>query len=192
MQDVLIAAIPPIVAALLAAAGVWLRRRSYAQGTERAGDEARARIAVITSVLDAYRNDPGHDHSQEVQRLMTDLGDAYAQMHAAEEAATRERQGGGTESVARAILLLDRRPSTVTAWVLQALYYLSLAWVLLWLAAAVLFGASIAFAGEDSFGVRLAMSFGITVLALAIGLAPALVLYLLVRMSGSASTRARA
>ena len=190
MQDVLIAAIPPIVAALLAAAGFWLRRRSYAQSSERAAADARSRIAVITSVLDAYRSDPTHDHDAEQQQLMKDLGEAYRQMYAVEAAAKRDRSGWGMAPLARAVLLLDRRPATTTAGVVQALYYLSLAWVLLWLAAAVLFGSAIAFTEtQESFAVRLATSLGFTVLALAIGLAPALVLYLVVRMSGAASSQ---
>lgn len=187
MQDVLVAATPPIVAAVVAAAGVWLRRRSQAHSGERAVEEARSRIAVITSVLDVYRIDP--TRGQEQQQLMKDLDEAYRQMYAVEEAAKRETSGAGMTPLARAVLLLDRRPSTAAARAVQALYYVSLAWVLLWLAAAVLFGLGIAFTDtQDSFGVRFAMSLGITVLALAIGLAPAFVLYLVVRMSTGAPT----
>lgn len=190
MQDVLVAATPPIVAALLAAAGVWLRRRSQAHSGERAVEEARSRIAVITSVLDVYRNDP--TRGQEQQQLMKDLDEAYRQMYAVQEAAKRETSGAGMAPLARAVLLLDRRPSTATARAVQALYYVSLAWVLLWLAAAVLFGLGIAFMEtQDSFGLRFATSLGITVLALAIGLAPALFLYLVVRMSGGSHHPAR-
>ena len=187
MQDIVVAATPPIVAALLAAAGVWMRRRSQAHSGERAVEEARSRIAVITSVLEVYRNDP--TRVQERQQLMKDLDEAYRKMYAVEEAAKRGRDGAGIVPLARSLLLLDRRPSTVTARVAQALYYVSLAWVLLWLAAAVLFGLAIAFTDtQGSFGVRFVMSLGITVLALAIGLAPALVLYLVVRMSGDTPT----
>jgi hypothetical protein len=184
MQDVLVAATPPIVTALLAAAGVWLRRRSQTRSGQRALEDARSRIAVITSVLEAYRADPSGDHGQQEQQLMRDLSEAYRQMYAV-EAAHREGSGGGITALARAVLLLDRQPSTATARAVQALYYVSLAWVLLWLAGAILFGLGIAFAeSQDSFGVQFAMSLGITVLALAIGLAPALVLHLIFRMSG--------
>jgi hypothetical protein len=187
MQDLLVAATPPIVAALLAATGVWLRRRRQAHSGERAVEEARSRIAVITSVLDVYRNDPTRGREQ--QQLMKDLDEAYGQMYAVQEAAKRETSGAGIGPLVRAVLLLDWRPSTATARAVQALYYLSLAWVLLWLAAAVLFGLGIAFMeSPDSVGVRFAMSLGITVLALAIGLAPAFVLYLVVRTSGGGST----
>jgi hypothetical protein len=164
-----------------------MRRRSQAQSGERAIEEARSRIAVITSVLEVYRNDP--TRAEERQQPMKDLDDAYRQMYAVEEATKRERAGAGIAPLARSVLLLDRRPSTVAARVAQVLYYVSLSWVLLWLAAAVLFGLGIAFTEtQDSFGVRFVMSLGITVLALAIGLAPALVLYLVVRMSGDAPT----
>jgi hypothetical protein len=187
MQDVLVAATPPIVAALLAAVGVWLRRRSQAHSGERAIEEARSRIAVITAVLEAYRDDP--TRGQERQQLMKDLDEAYRQMYAVEKAARRDGGGARMTPLARTVLMLDRRPSTVPAKIVQGLYYVSLAWVLLWLAAAVLFGFAIAFAeSQDSFGVRVATSLGITVLSLVIGLAPALVLYLVARMSGGAPT----
>lgn len=192
MQDVLVAATPPIVAALLAAAGVWLRRRSHVHSGERAVEEARSRIGVITSVLEVYRNSPAgdHDNDQEQQRLMNDLDEAYRQMYAVEADAERERSSAEMARLVRAVLMLDRRPSTAMSRAAQALYYVSLAWVLLWLAAAIMFGLAIAFTeSPDSFGVRLAMSFGITVLAMAIGLAPTLVLYLVVRMSAGTPTR---
>jgi hypothetical protein len=150
-------------------------------------EEVRSRIAVITSVLDVYRNDP--TRGQEQQQLMKDLDEAYRQMYAVQEAAKRATGVAGMAPLARAVLLLDRRPSTTAAKVVQALYYVSLAWVLLWLAAAVLFGLLIAFTEtQDSLSVRFGMSLGITVLALAIGLAPAFVLHLVVRMSAGAPT----
>ena len=187
MQDVLVAATPPVVTALLAVAGVWLRRRSSAQSGARAVEEARSRITVITTMLDIYRNDPARGREQ--QQLMKDLDEAYRHMYSAQQATIRQASGGGLAPVGRAVLLLDRRPTTATAKVAWALYYLSLAWVLLWLAAALMFGLGIAFLDTpDSFGLRLAMSFGITVLALAIGLAPAVALHLLARMLAEPST----
>jgi hypothetical protein len=187
MQDLLVAATPPIVTALLAAAGVWLRRRTQAHSGTRAVEESRSRVALITSMLDAYGDDP--TRAAERERLMSELDQAYQQMQAGREAATRDRGGTGLTPLAREVLLLDRRPVKVLSVAVQALYYVSLAWVLLWLAAAVMFGLGIAvMESQDSFGMRLAMSLGITLLALAIGLAPAVVLHLLARMSAGVPT----
>ena len=193
MQDVLIAAIPPLVTAILAAAGVWLRGRSRAHRTARRVEAARSRIAVITSVLDVYPNGSTHDHDAAKQQLLRDLDVAYQEMRVAEETARREKAGGGAASLTRAVLLLDRQAPTIVSRAALALYYLSLAWTLLWLAAAVMFGLGTAFLeSEDSFGARLATSLGITVLALAIGLAPAIVLHLVARMTAGGSDRATA
>lgn len=191
MQDVLIAATPPIVTAILAAAGVWLRSRTRAQRSARAVEAARSKIAVITSVLDVYPSDPAHDHDEAKEQLLRDLDAAYQELRLATQTARREKTGGGVASLTRTVLLLDLPASTVVARAAMVLYYLSLAWTLLWLAAAVMFGLGIAFMdSEDSFGSRLAASFGITVLALAIGLAPAVVLHLVARMAAGGSDRA--
>lgn len=181
MLDFLVAATPPVVTALLAALGVWLRRRFHDRGGQRAAEDARARISLITSMLDAYRGDPTRSHAVEEEQLLADLAEAYRRLTAA-EATARPRRGRDVSATAATLLLLDRRATSAAAKVFQVLYYLSLAWALLWLAAAVLFGLAIAF-GDDqgSFGVRLASSFGVTVLALAVGLAPSLVLLLLAR-----------
>jgi hypothetical protein len=184
MQDVLVAATPPIVAALLAAAGVWLRNRSGAQRSARNVEQARSRIAVITSVLDAYTADPTGTHAEARDQLFADLRDAYQQVRGAEQAAQREADRDGATDLTRAVLLLDSRPATLLARVAQVVYYLSLAWALLWLAAAMMFGLVGAVAEtEETLGTRLATSFGITVLALAIGLAPAVVLHLVARLA---------
>jgi hypothetical protein len=187
MQDVLVAATPPIVTALLAAAGVWLRRRAQARSGIRAVEEAQSRITVIISMLDAYRDDP--TRAREREQLMKELDGAYQQMHAGREAATQGSNGLDLGSLAREVLLLDRRPRGIVSGTVQALYYVSLAWVLLWLAASVLFGLGIALMeSPESFGTQLATSLGITLLGLAIGLAPAFVLHLLARMSSGAPT----
>lgn len=184
MQDVLVAATPTIVAALLAAAGVWLRNRSGAQRSARNVEQARSRIAVITSVLDAYTADPTGAHAEARDQLFADLRDAYQQVRGAEQAAQREADLDGATDLTRAVLLLDSRPATLLARVAQVVYYLSLAWALLWLAAAMMFGLVGAVAEtEETLGTRLATSFGITVLALAIGLAPAVVLHLVARLA---------
>ena len=186
MQDVLVAATPPIVAALLAAAGVWLRNRSGAQRSARNVEQARSRIAVITSVLDAYTADPTGAHAEARDQLFADLRDAYQQVRGAEQAAQREADRDGATDLTRAVLLLDSRPATLLARVAQVVYYLSLAWALLWLAAAMMFGLVGAVAEtEETLGTRLATSFGITVLALAIGLAPAVVLHLVARLAAA-------
>ena len=189
MQDILIAAIPPIVTAVLAAAGIWLRSRSRAQRTARGVAEARSRIAVITSMLDAYAGDPTRNHDEVKQQLLQDLDVAYRQMRGAEEAAQQEKTGGGVAALTRVVLLLDLPASTIAVKSALALYYLSLAWTLLWLAAAVMFGLIMALDTQGSFGSRLASSLGITVLALAIGLAPAVVLHLVARMSAGSGGR---
>jgi hypothetical protein len=184
MQDVLVAATPTIVAAILAAAGVWLRNRSGAQRSARRVEQARSRIAVITSVLDAYSADPSGPHAAAKDQLFADLYDAYQQVRGAEQAAQREADRDGATDLTRAVLLLDSRPATLLARVAQVVYYLSLAWALLWLAAAIMFGLIGAVAQtEETLGTRLATSFGITVLALAIGLSPAVVLHLVARLA---------
>lgn len=184
MQDVLVAATPTIVAAILAAAGVWLRNRSGAQRSARRVEQARSRLAVIISVLGAYAADPTGAHAEAKDQLFADLHDAYQQVRGAEQAARREDGRDGLTDLTRTVLLLDSRPSTLPARVAQVVYYLSLAWTLLWLAAAIMFGLIGAVAQtEETFGTRLATSFGITVLALAIGLAPAVVLHLVARLA---------
>ena len=78
------------------------------------------------------------------------------------------------------VLLWNASPSTRTAQAVRILYYVSLGWLALWLAAAILFGLAIAFTNTgESFGYRLSLSIGITVLCLFIGLTPALVLRLI-------------
>lgn len=144
---------------------------------------------MITSMLDAYAGDPSRNHDEVKQQLLQDLDAAYRQMRGAEEAAQRERTAGGVATLARAVLLLDLPASTIVARAALALYYLSLAWTLLWLAAAVMFGLIIALDTQGSFGSRLASSLGITVLALAIGLAPAIVLHLVARMAAGSGDR---
>lgn len=190
MQDILIAATPPIVTAILAAAGVWLRSRTGAHRAARRVEAARSRIVAITSVLDAYAGDPTRDHDEAKEQLLRDLDAAYQQMRVAEEAAQRERARGGVASLTRAVLLLDQDASTGVAKAALVLYYVSMAWVLLWLAAAAMFGLAIAFMDtEDSFGARFASSLGITVLSLAIGLAPAVVLHLVARLAAGGTGR---
>jgi hypothetical protein len=97
-------------------------------------------------------------------------------------------RGGTTDLPAvrrlvEAVLTLHLRPATWPARILGIVYYLSLAWLLLWLAAAVLFGVTIAVVDDPSmsFLSRMGMSAGIFMLCLAIGAAPPLVLYLVYR-----------
>jgi hypothetical protein len=184
MQDLLIAATPPFVAAVLAAAGVWLRARSGTQRSARRVEEARAKIAVIKSVLDAHAGEVNGSHDDTREMLMADLDAAYRQMRVFEEVAQRDRAHGRAPDLARAVLLTDHHPRTFVAWSAYVLYYLSLAWALLWLATAIMFGLIGAFADtQESFGTRIATATGITVLALAIGLGPAIVLHLLARLA---------
>jgi hypothetical protein len=184
MQDLLIAATPPFVAAVLAAAGVWLRARSGTHRDARRVEEARAKIAVIRSVLDAHAGDANGSHDDTRQMLMADLDAAYREMRVFEEVAQRDEARGRASDLARAVLLMDRQPRTVVARSAYVLYYLSLAWALLWLAAAIMFGLAGAFTDtQESFGTRIATATGITVLALAVGLGPAIVLHLLARLA---------
>jgi hypothetical protein len=192
MQDLLVAATPPIVAAVLAAAGVWLRARSSTQRRVRRVEEARARIAVIRSVLDAYADDPSGRHDDTREMLMADLDAAYRQMHVVEEAAEQDHARGRAADLARTVLLMDHQPRTMVARATWVLYYLSLAWALLWLATAVMFGLVGAFVDtQQSFASRVATAMGITVLALAIGLAPAIVLHLVARLAAGDGRDAR-
>jgi hypothetical protein len=184
MQDLLVAATPPIVAALLAAAGVWLRARSSTQRSARRVADAQARISTITSLLAAYDGDPSGSHEATKEMLRRDLDAAYADLRLAMDGARQDRDRVRSAGLLRAVLLTDRRPRTVVAWVAWVLYYLSLAWALLWLAAAILFGLAGAVGDTGQpFGTRIAFAVGITVLMLAIGLAPAMVLHLLARLA---------
>jgi hypothetical protein len=192
MQDLLIAATPPIVTAVLAAAGVWLRARSSTQRRARRMNEAQARIALITSLLDAHGDDPTTLNEDTKKIMLDDLDAAFREMHALGEAAQQDHDHVTAADLARTVLLLDHQPRTIVAWVAWVLYYLSLAWALLWLAAAIMFGLFGAFAdSEQPFGARLATAMGITVLALAVGLAPSIVLHLVARLTAGYGRAAR-
>ncbi|WP_107773690.1 hypothetical protein [Nocardioides sediminis] len=192
MQDLLIAATPPIVAAVLAAAGVWLRARSGTQRSARRVSAAQARIGTITSMLAAYGDDTSDSHEATKEMLRRELDAAYAELRLATEDAQQDEDRGRSADLLRAVLLMDHQPGTVVARVAWVLYYLSLAWALLWFAAAILFGLAGAVADSgESFGARMAMAMGITVLALAIGLAPAIVLHLVARLAAGGGRAAR-
>jgi hypothetical protein len=191
-MDLLVAATPPIVAAVLAAAGVWLRARSSTQRSAQRLMEAQTRIAVIRSLLDAYADDPSGSHDDTRKILMADLDAAYRQMHVVEEATQQDKAGLGAADLARTVLLTNHHPRTIVARATWVLYYLSLAWALLWLATAIMFGLVGAFVDtQQSFASRMATAMGITVLALAIGLAPAVVLHLVARLAAGDGRDAR-
>lgn len=187
MENILVAATPAIVAALLAALGVWVRRRSRADRARRALEEARSRIAVISSWLDAHRAlDMAGEHPDARRRALDDLERAYTLVRAAELAVERQHEAWTFKPLIAAAFLIDARPASALSKTLQILYYVSLAWACLWLAAALMFGLGIAFTDTSgSFGEQLAFSFGITLLCLAVGLVPSLILFLIFRASTS-------
>jgi hypothetical protein len=140
---------------------------------------------VISAWLSAHRDlDPSGEHEQARRQALADLEKTYERITQAETIAAREHNESSLSLIARTVLLLDSRPPSAVARTVMILYYVSLAWVVLWVAAAFLFGLGVAVTDPSgSFGERLAFSFGITVLCLAVGLAPALLLFLLYRMS---------
>jgi hypothetical protein len=118
-------------------------------------------------------------------RALADLDRAYALIAWTQEAARREQGVSGFGALVNTIFLLDTHPSSAVAKTVRVLYYVSLAWVALWVAAALMFGVAGAALEipetSSSLALRLAIAFGISVLCLAVGLSPALVLYLIDR-----------
>ena len=197
MEAIVIAAIGPLLTAGLAALGFVLRRRLHEHDLktrhERAVARATAQITALEHLLRVYEAAAEPAEREPVRRQVlagldqarADLEHAYAALRGAGVTAPR---GGTTDLPAvrrlvEAVLMLHLRPATWPARILGIVYYLSLAWLLLWLAAAVLFGVTIAVLDDPSmsFLSRMGMSAGIFMLCLAIGAAPPLVLYLVYR-----------
>ncbi|HZO66300.1 MAG TPA: hypothetical protein VFB74_14965 [Kribbellaceae bacterium] len=184
MEAILVAATPTIVAALLASLGVWLKRRSRRSRADAARTEARERIAVIKAWLDAHQAlAPSAENSEARHRALADLESTYDMLATTEERAKHDSEALRIMPLLKAALLLNSTPPSIPARLVLIVYYVSLGWFVLWVAAAVLFGVGVAAMDDPASALaeQLAFAFGITVLSLAIGLAPALLLYLIYR-----------
>ena len=197
MEAIVVAAIGPLLTVGLAALGFVLRRRLHEHDLktrhERAVARATAQITALEHLLRVYEAAAEPAEREPVRRqVLAGLDQARAERARVRRTA---RAGGvpaprvGTTDLpavrrlVEAVLMLHLRPATWPARILGIVYYLSLAWLLLWLAAAVLFGVTIAVVDDPSmsFLSRMGMSAGIFMLCLAIGAAPPLVLYLVYR-----------
>ena len=184
MEAILVAATPTIVAAFLASLGVWLKRRSRRSRADAARIEARERIAVIKAWLDAHQAlAPSAEHSAARRRALADLESTYELLATTEERAKHDSDTLRIVPLMKAALMLNSTPSSVPARIVLTIYYVSLVWLVLWVAAAVLFGVGIAAMDTpaNTLAEQLAFAFGITVLSLAVGVAPSLLLYLIYR-----------
>jgi hypothetical protein len=198
MEAIVVAAIGPLLTAGLAALGFVLSRRLHEHDLntrhERAVARATAQITALEQLLRVYEAAAEPAERETVRRQVlagleqarADLEHAYAALRGAGDVTAP--RGGTTDLPAvrrlvEAVLMLHLRPATWPARILGIVYYVSLAWLLLWLAAAVLFGVTIAVMDDPSmsFLSRMGMSAGIFMLCLAIGAAPPLVLYLVYR-----------
>ncbi|HZC98649.1 MAG TPA: hypothetical protein VFA46_00140 [Actinomycetes bacterium] len=183
MDAVIAAAIGPIVTALLAALGFWFReirqRRNRQQAYRQALDQAREQVAFIEDWLRTYQQLASPEqHEQARQRALTDLQQTYAHVDQALVAVRSPRQPVAVRSVFAKLLLLRSRPRTTAARVLGVLYYVALAWFLLWVSFGVLMGLlTPATSTSQSLLTDIGMALGLFLLALTIGVAPALPLY---------------
>jgi hypothetical protein len=123
------------------------------------------------------------------QRALTDLHRAYAVVDQTLAAVQAPKQPVNVQHVLSRLLLLQPL-RTKTAKILRIVFNLSLAWLLFWVSAAVLFGAGIAASSTNSLLADAFMGLGIFVLCLAIGVAPALPLYWLLLASDRAGSAA--
>jgi hypothetical protein len=145
VDAVLAAAIGPLVTALLAALGFWLReirhRRNREQAYRQALDQAREQVDFIESWQRTYQQLASPEqHEQARQRALADLQQTYARVDQTLVAVRSHREPRTARSVVAQLLLLESRPHTTAARVLGALYYVALAWFLLWVGAGVLMG----------------------------------------------------
>jgi hypothetical protein len=149
---------------------------------------AREQVSFIEDWLRAYQQLASPEMQAEArQRALTDLHRAYAVVDQTLAAVQTPKQPVNVRHVLSRLLLLQPL-RTKTAKILRIVFYLSLAWLLLWVSAAVLFGAGIAASSTDSLLADAFVGLGIFVLCLAIGVAPALPLYWLVLASDRAGS----
>jgi hypothetical protein len=182
-MEVLVAAIPPTLAALFAALGLRAQQRNRRNRRSAELAEARDRISAIQAWLETFEALTGKSEAApERIRALADLQVAYDLIARTEEETRNERATSTLQVAAEAVLLLDVRSRSRTATILQIVYYVSLVWTTIWLAAALMFGVVIAVSDpEETLSQRVGFSLGISVLCLAIGIAPAFLLNLVYR-----------
>ena len=180
MGAVIVAATGPLVTALLAALGFWLRdirqRRNREQAYRQALDQAREQVDFIEGWLRTYQQLASPEqHEQARQRTLADLQQTYARVDQALVAVRSHKEPLTARSVLAKVLLLESRPHTTAARVLGALYYVALAWFLLWVSGGILLGlVTPGTSTSDSLLTDVGMALGLFILSLAMGVAPAL------------------
>ena len=173
---VVAAVIGPVVTALVSVLAWWLRevrrRRDHGAAVER----AHARISMIESWLRAYREVATPEEYEVARRdAREQLLEARALIDEVATAAPPSRGGpGGRELIAR--LLLRDAIATRANRIAGVLYYLSLAWLLLFVTTGSLLAAA-AGAGSDALLEAVGYGLAIFAMSLAVGLAPVLPLY---------------
>jgi hypothetical protein len=199
VDAVVAAAIGPLITALLAALGFWLRdirqRRNREQAYRQALDQAREQVDFIEGWLRTHQQLASPEqHEQARQRALADLQQAYARVDQSLAALRSHKEPLTARSVLVKLLLLESRPHTTAATVLGVLYYVALAWFLLFVSGGVLISLmSTATNTSDSLLADVGMALGLFLISLTIGVAPALPLYWLAvsadRRRGDAPTR---
>lgn len=193
MASVVAAVIGPLVTAVLAALGYWLRETRQRRNRTRLYQEnfelARQRITLIESWLVTHeRLASPEQHKQASQRALSDLQQAYLLMNQSTEAMQQNQPLPARKMLAR-LLLLDSMHTTA-ARVLGALYYVSLAWLVAWVSVGIFVaGASPALETGESLWVSTAIGLGFFFVSLAMGAAPALALNRLVVAADSRHNR---
>jgi hypothetical protein len=184
MEQIVVAAIGPIVTALLAALGFWLRDRRLTRNSQRAYqqalDDANAQTTFIHGWLDTQKQLASpEEYEQARARALADLQQAYVRVEQTRETVNRQGERVTIRRIGRRLLLLDSMHTT-TSRLLGSLYYLSLVWLMV--SASV--GALLLFIPLDdvtgSAAGDLAIGGAFFVTALGMGLAPAILLYWLV------------
>lgn len=195
-STVIAAAVGPVITALLAALGFWLRdlrqRRNREQAYRQAVAHAREQVAFLDGWLATHQKvAPGDVHEEVRRRVLSELDRVYTQVNVTLSDVQRHSEPLTVRRIV-AGLLLRGSMNTRAAKIAGVFYYVGLGWLVLWVSAAVLFGFGIAAGGEGSFVVNAASGLGVFALALAIGGVPVLVLSGVVRALDRAPTAAGA
>jgi len=183
VDAVIVAATGPLVTALLTALGFWLReirrRRNREQAYRQALNQAHEQVAFIEDWLRTYQQVASPEqHEQARQRALSELQQTYARVDQTLVAVRSHKQPLTARSVLAKLLLLESRPHTTAAKVLGALYYVALAWLLLWVSSGVFLGlVSPSTTTSESLLTEVGLALGFFFFCLAIGVAPALPLY---------------
>ncbi len=185
VQSVIAAAVGPILTALLAALGFWLRDRRQSrnrqQAYQRALEESSDQVAFIRTWLDAHQQIASPQaHEQARAQALSDLERAYVRVEQARDAVGRRSEPFSVRRGLKRLLLLDSMHTT-SAKIWGVVYYLSLAWLLVFGTFGLMIGLLSPFTGSSGslLGEVLA-GLGLSVFALAIGVAPTLPLHWLV------------